>query len=122
MSRLANISCLLFFVLLFSCTVAKTTSVTPELRRKVTAIKILTPEEVGSRKYSIICEVSEFSKISQEVGPSLGEVETVKNKLKLAAAKADANAIINYLMEINIHKIHGARVVVCTGDAIKWTE
>ncbi|MBT4483255.1 MAG: hypothetical protein HOC71_06215 [Candidatus Latescibacteria bacterium] len=122
MSRLVKISCLLLFVLLLSCTVAKTTSVTPELRRKAVTIKILTPEEVGSRKYSIICEVSEFSEISQNVGPSPGEVEAAKNKLKLVAAKADADAIVNYLLEINIHPIHGARVVVCTGDAIKWTE
>lgn len=120
MSKHKSIFYVFLSVFLFSCATAATTSIDPQLRRKAAAIEIITTEDIGSRGYTIIGEVSGQASALGENGFSQVEIELAQHKMKIEAAKMNADAVINYLLEYKEAVIKGK--LICTGDAITWEE
>lgn len=92
-----------------------------QLRRKAAAIQILKVEEVKTRKYSIVKEVKGYS-----CGRQLGSdpsIDAARNKLRINAAKLDADAIINVICEeTGVSWVYNCwKTIECRGDAIKFT-
>lgn len=95
-------------------------SINPELRRKAANIEILTKEEIKSREYEIIGEVLGVSG-ARQAGAN-PDMEAAREKLKIEAAKLNADAVINVICEeggIDLKRNYW-KTIQCRGDAIKW--
>ena len=111
-----TIACL---ALLEAC--APTMNLTPEMRRKAASTPILTSEQVGARKYTILSEV-----VGRSCARQLGSdpsMEAAREELKIKAAQLNADAITNVLCkEGGIDMANNCwKSVECRGDAVKWT-
>jgi RcsF-like lipoprotein len=106
-------------LLLSAC--APTMNITTEMRRQAAATPILTSEQVGARKHSILGEVVGRSCARQSGSdPSM---DAAREELKIKAAGLSADAVSNVLCkEGGIDMMHNCwKSIECRGDAIKWT-
>jgi RcsF-like lipoprotein len=100
---------------------APTMNITADMRRQAAATQILTSEQVGARKYSILGEVVGRSCARQSGSdPSM---DAAREELKIKAAGVSADAVANVLCkEGGIDMVHNCwKSIECRGDAIRWT-
>ena len=105
-------------LLLAGC--APAMNITPEVRRQAAAISIVTPEQIGDRKYSILAEVSGHS-CARQVG-SDPSMDAAREDLKIKAAQMGADAVASVLCkEGQISWTRNCwKTIECRGDAIRW--
>lgn len=92
----------------------------PELRRRAAATPILTPEQIGSRKFAVLAEVTGRSCArARGADPS---IEIAREELKIKAAALDADAVTSSLCRTGgLDMLHNCTSSIeCRGDAIKW--
>ena len=100
---------------------AATMNVTPEMRRQAASTPILTSDQVGSRKYTIVSEVVGRS-CARQAG-SDPSMDAAREELKIKAAELGADAVTNALCReggINM-KQNCWKSIECRADAVKWT-
>ena len=103
-----------------ACTTEPSESV---LRKKANAVTLLLPKTQGTeldRKYEFVSTVKSSSCGRQQVsGPSL---EAAQRMLKMEAAKAGADAVINIACEETDVRFsyNCSHAIKCRGDAVKW--
>jgi hypothetical protein len=94
--------------------------VPPELRRRAAATPILTSEQIGTRKFEVLAEVTGRSCVREPgADPS---IEIAREELKIRAAALDADAVTSTLCRARgLDVVHSCRSSIeCRGDAIKW--
>ena len=91
-----------------------------ELRRRAAAIPILTPEEIGDRKYVILAEVYGLSCAVRPYEDP--DVDGARQDMQIDAAEKNADAIANsFCEEVGASFIPNCtRRIACRGDAITW--
>lgn len=99
---------------------APTMNITSEMRRQAASTPILTSEQVGGRKYTIITEVVGRS-CARQAG-SDPSMDAAREELKIKAAQVSADAVTSALCkEGGVDMTHNCwKSVECRGDAVKW--
>lgn len=92
----------------------------PELRRRAAATPILTSEQIGTRKFTVLAEVAGRS-CARERGTD-PSIEIAREELKINAAALDADAVTSTVCRASgLDVVHGCTAaIVCRGDAIRW--
>ena len=95
-----------------------------DIQRWAQQIRILTPDSLGDRPYDVLAELEERVRIS-----SLGEQDAVseaERKMKLRAAKVDADAVVmvrcERIRDPNDWEAKSTPTVGCIGYAIRWSK
>ena len=99
---------------------ASSLNMPPELRRRAAATPILTPEQIGTRKFAVLAEVAGRSCVRvRGADPS---IEIAREELKIQAAALDADAVTGTLCRASgLDVLHSCtNSIECRGDAIKW--
>ena len=99
---------------------ASSLNMPPELRRRAAATPILTSEQIGTRRFTVLAEVAGRSCVREPgTDPS---IEIAREELKINAAALDADAVANTVCRASgLDVVHSCtRSIVCRGDAIKW--
>jgi uncharacterized protein YbjQ (UPF0145 family) len=114
-----RISSLTAAVLVFAAC-APAFNLSPEERRHAAAIPLLSAEDVGQRRFSVIKEV-----VGRSCAWEDGEqpsASAARDELKIEAAAVSANAVTGVLCKQGgLDIAHNCqRVVECRGDAIRW--
>lgn len=101
---------------------APTMHLTPAMRRRAAAIPILTSEQVGTRKFTVLDEVVGRSCV-RGVGAD-PSIDLAREELKVRAAALNADAVTGTLCKAGggiddvLHSC--AKSIECRGDAIRW--
>ena len=87
-------------------------------------IRILEPDQLGDRTYDVLAELEERVRVS-----AAGEEEAVseaKRRMRLRAAKVDADAVVmvrcERIIDPNDWDAKTTPTVGCIGYAIRWTD
>lgn len=100
---------------------ASSLNMPPELRRRAAATPILTSEQIGTRKFAVLAEVTGRSCVREPgTDPS---IEIAREELKIDAAALGADAVTSTVCRARgLDVVHSCRnSIVCRGDAIRWT-
>ena len=113
-----------FLVLVFGAGVvaacASTRHLSPEMRRRAADTPILTTEQVGARRFTILGELVGRSCVREPgTDPS---VEIAREELKIGAARLGADAVTSALCRARgIDVMHNCvKTIECRADAIRW--
>jgi hypothetical protein len=92
----------------------------PEMRRRAAATPILTADQIGARKFSIVSEVVGRS-CARDRG-SDPSMDAAREELKIKGAELNADAIASALCkEGGVDLTHNCwKSIECRGDAIRW--
>lgn len=89
-------------------------------------VKVITPDQIGDRQYEELAGFEEKERIG--IGTEENAISSAKSRLRVRAAKVDADAVVIIACGRNIRPMEEDRmpstdpVVVCHGIAIRWMD
>jgi len=111
-------------VSIVSASCSSSTSSDPDLDAWTREVRVITPDQVGTRQYEEISGLEEQERIG-----TAGEeqaISSAKQRLRRRAAKLDADAVVIVACGRNVRAINDnpmpatEPMVVCHGVAIRW--
>ncbi len=109
-------------IVLASC--SSSTSSDPDLDAWTREVRVITPDQVGSRQYEEISGLEEQERIG--VSGEDAAISIAEQRLRRRAAKLDADAVVIVACGRNVRAINDnpmpatEPMVVCHGVAIRW--
>lgn len=108
------------FVLLCLAACATFAKLDPAVRQRAHALPVLSREDVTGKQYIVLGEITGISCCKR--GEYLASLEEAREKMKIEAVRAGADALVNVSCENRTSQWDGGcrNVVECRGDGIRW--